>query len=76
MRRKKRIAVLPMVECRGSAGGEESRIRHAEETKDRPQIRLHKIERSHLRLRVIDAAGRNDERRLLADEQALRRAAA
>src|SRR6202167_4032446 len=46
--RQKRVAILPVVEGRRSAGGEESRIGHAEEAEDRPQIRLHKVEKGHL----------------------------
>src|SRR5580658_7884274 len=57
VRRQKRVAVLPVVEYRGSACGEESRICHTEEAKDRPQIGLDKVERGHLRLRIIDPAG-------------------
>src|SRR5258706_11373325 len=41
-------------------------------TKYGPQIRLHEIERGHLRLGVVDPAGCDDEGRLLADNQALR----
>src|SRR5271168_2706760 len=73
MRCEKRIAVLTVVECRGSSSREECHIRHAEEAKNRPQIRLNKIERGHLRLGVIDAAGSDDEGRFLADNQTLRR---
>src|SRR5258705_13322237 len=35
MRREKRVAVLPMVECRSPSCREESHICHAEEAKDR-----------------------------------------
>src|ERR1700757_5024075 len=66
MRSQKRIPVLPVVECGGSACREESHIRHTKEAKDRPQIRLDKVERGHLRLRIIDPAGRDEERRLFA----------
>src|SRR5579872_74298 len=72
MRRQKRVAVLPVVECRGSSCREESRISHTEEAKDRPQIGLDKVERGHLRLRIIDPAGRDDECRFFAREQPLR----
>jgi hypothetical protein len=63
---EKRITVQPLVECNGSTGRKESRICHTQEAKDRPQIRLDKIERGHLRLRIVDAAGRDEEGRLLA----------
>ena len=72
MRREKRVAVLPLVQHAGSTCGEEGRIRHAEEAEDGSQVRLYKIERRHLRLGIVDAAGRDDESRLLADDQALR----
>src|ERR1700722_16585066 len=73
MRSKKRIPVLPVVERRGSTCCEESRVCHTEEAKDRPQIGLDKVERGHLRLRIIDPAGRDEERRLFAREQSFRR---
>src|ERR1700758_2694823 len=57
VRSKKRIAVLPVVECRGSASREDSHIPHTEEAKDRPQVRLNKVERRHLCLRIVNAAG-------------------
>src|ERR1700733_5379290 len=72
VRRKKRIAILPLIECRSPPCRQESRILHTKEAKDRPQIRLDKVERGHLRLRIIYTASRDDERRLLACEQSLR----
>ena len=41
---KKRVSVLPLIQYRGSTGGEEGRVRHAKKTKYGPQIRLHEIE--------------------------------
>jgi hypothetical protein len=48
VRGKKRITILAAVQRYGSACGEEGHIRQAEEAKERPQIRLHKVERRHL----------------------------
>lgn len=61
-----------MVQRHCSTRRDEDDIRHAEEAEQRPQIRLHKIERRHLRLGIVDTAGSDDERCLLADDQALR----
>ena len=72
MRCKKRVPVLPLVQHARPACGKEGRVRHAKKTKYGPQIRFHEIERGHLRLGVVDAAGCDDESRLLADNQALR----
>ena len=72
MRCKKRVPVMPLVQHAGPTCGEEGRVRHAKKTKYGPQIRLHEIERGHLRLGVVDPAGCDDEGRLLADNQALR----
>src|SRR6266852_275940 len=72
MRRKKRVSVLPLVQHAAPPGGEEGRVRHAKKTKYGPKIRLHEIERGHLRLSVVDPARCDDEGRLLADNQALR----
>src|ERR1700675_2291091 len=72
IRRKKRGPVLPLVQHSSPACGKEGRVRHAKKTKYRPQIRLHEIERGHLRLGVVDPARCDDESRLLADKQALR----
>src|ERR1017187_185164 len=71
MRRKERVAVMPLVQNAGPTRSEESCILHSEEAEDRPQIRLHEIERCHLRLSIVNAAGRNDESCLLANDQAL-----
>ena len=62
----------PSVQHSSPACGEEGRVRHAKKTKYGPQIRLHEIERGHLRLGVVDPAGCDDEGRLLAANQALR----
>jgi hypothetical protein len=57
---------MPLVQHRGSTRGQEGRLVHAEEAEDRLQIRLNKVERCHLRLSIVNAAGRNDESCLLA----------
>ena len=49
---EKCVPVLPLVQRAGPTCGEEGRVRHAKKTKYGPQIRLHEIERSHLRLGV------------------------
>src|SRR5579863_4735761 len=69
---EKCVPVLPLVQRAGPASGEEGRVRHAKKTKYGPQIRLHKIERCHPRLGVVDPARGDDEGRLLAGDQALR----
>jgi hypothetical protein len=69
---EKCVPILPLVQRAGPTCGEEGRVRHAKKTKYGPQIRLHEIERGHLRLGVVDPAGCDDEGRLLADDQALR----
>src|ERR1700744_3562214 len=73
MRREERVAVLAVDECRGTTCREESHILHAEEAKDRPQVGLDEVERCHLRLRIIIAAGRDNERGFLARDQAFGR---
>src|SRR5580692_1006896 len=76
MRREKRVAVAPTIQRRCSTRRNEGRFGHTEEAEDRTQIWLHEIERGHLSLSVVDAAGCNDEGRLLADKQAFWRTAA
>jgi len=53
MRCKKRVPVMPLIQHAGPPCGEEGRVRHAKKTKYGPQIRLHEIERGHLRLGEI-----------------------
>jgi len=72
MRGKKRIPVLTLAQHLGSTCGDECGIPHAKKTEHRSQIWLDKIERGHLHLGVVDAAGCDDEGRLLAEKQALR----
>src|ERR1700674_5926987 len=72
MRRQNRVSFEHLVKHAGPPCGEEGRVRHAKKTKYGPQIRLHEIERGHLRLGVVDATRCDDEGRLLADNQALR----
>src|ERR1700744_3869379 len=72
VRREKRIAILAMVQCHRAACRKKGSVGHAQEAEQRPQIRLDKIERCHLRLGVVDTTGGNDECRFLADEQTLR----
>src|ERR1700719_3246810 len=72
VRCKKRVPVMSLVQHAGPPCGEEGRVRHTEKTKYGPQIRLDEIARGDLRLGVVDAAGCDDEGRLLADKQALR----
>src|SRR5579863_4737409 len=68
---KKLVPVMPLVQHAGPPCREESRVRHAKKTKYGPQIRLHEVERGHLRLGVVAPARCDDEGRLLADDQAL-----
>jgi hypothetical protein len=72
VRCKKRVPVMPLVQHASPPCGEEGRVRHAKKTKYGPQIRLHEIERGHLRLGVVDPSGGDDEGRLLANNQSLR----
>jgi Integrase core domain len=72
MWRKKCVPVTPLVQSRCPTRGEKVRVRQAKETKYGPQIWLHEIERSHLRLGVVAPAGCDDEGRLLSDDQTLR----
>src|SRR5882757_6334838 len=76
MRCEKRVAILSLIQRRGSTRCNEGRLGHTEKAEDRPQIRLDKIEGGHPGLGIVDAAGCDDEGRLLADEQALRRTTA
>src|SRR5258708_12991061 len=73
VRRQKRVAVLPVVECRGSTCREESRICHTEEAKDRPQIRLDKVERGPLRLPIITPPAPPVQRPLSSPDQSFLR---
>ena len=72
VRGKERVPVMPLVQHARSPCGEEGCVRHAKKTKYGPQVRLHEIERGHLRLGVVDPPRCDDEGRFLADNQALR----
>jgi hypothetical protein len=69
---EKCVPILPLVQRAGPTCGEEGRVRHAEKTKNGPQIRLHEIERGHPLLGVVDPTRCDDEGCLLAGDQALR----
>jgi len=71
MRGKKCIRVLTLAQHLRSACGDECGISHANKPEYRSQIWLDTIERGHLRLSVVDAAGCDDEGRLLAEKQTL-----